>query len=138
MKANTIQKVKEMGNMNNASNNGREAFARVMEQIKKEINDSMNSSNMSQATRKEANRRDYEKRFPKNNKRTSSKESTKTPFDNHGTSANLINYEESDANRIWRIEQERMFEINRQFNKDIERMHAENRKLMAEAQNINR
>lgn len=65
----------------------------------------------------------------------------KTPAGENGSfhkAKHLINEEISDANRIWAIEQAKMNDLNVRFNEEIERQHAENRKLIAQAMRTDR
>ncbi|GEM_PF-6084599 len=57
-------------------------------------------------------------------------------FNNHSLSRDLINDEMTDSNKIWMEEQAKMYEINKMFNDNIARQHAENEKLMYEASKI--
>ena len=63
---------------------------------------------------------------------------TRPDFGNSSRAEHMINHELSDANLIWMQEQAKMNNINNNFNKEMDRMHSENEKLIREAQNIHR
>lgn len=104
--------------------------------LKNEVMRELNSANqqLNRGTVKNKNTKNYTK-----NQYQSTDNFAQIPgekrrgFNNHSLSRDLINDEMSDSNRIWNEEQAKMYEINKMFNDNIARQHAENEKLMYEA-----